>query len=87
MWNNQFKRVSTLNLLVWIPGICKEKQIDRLQREASVAVAVFPWHLTRDIQTQVQERYGVVASPQLISNVTDAVMEGLHSRQRHALSC
>ncbi len=30
---------------------------------------------TRDIQAQIQEWYGVEVSPQLISNVTDAVME------------
>ena len=40
---------------------------------------------TRDIQAQIQEWYGVEVSPQLISNVTDAVMEGLPGRQRNAL--
>lgn len=40
---------------------------------------------TRDIQAQIQEWYGVEVSPQLISNVTDAVMEEVRQWQNRPL--
>lgn len=40
---------------------------------------------TRDIQAQIQEWYGVEVSPQLISNVTDAVMEEVRQWQSRPL--
>jgi putative transposase len=40
---------------------------------------------TRDIQSQIQEIYGVDVSPALISSVTDSVMEELKSWQNRAL--
>jgi putative transposase len=40
---------------------------------------------TRDIQAQIQEWYGVEVSPQLISNVTDAVMDEVRQWQNRPL--
>ncbi len=40
---------------------------------------------TRDIQAQIQEWYGVEVSPQLISNVTDAVIEEVRQWQHRPL--
>jgi putative transposase len=40
---------------------------------------------TRDIQAQLQEWYGIEVSPQLISNVTDAVMDEVRQWQNRPL--
>lgn len=40
---------------------------------------------TRDIQAQLQEWYGIEVSPQLISNVTDAVMDEVRHWQHRPL--
>jgi len=68
------------------PKLVKKRQ-RRLEGFDDKVLALYARGLsTRDIQSQLEELYGVEVSPALISNVTDAVMEDVRAWQSRPLS-
>ena len=68
------------------PKLVKKRQ-RRLEGFDDKVLALYARGLsTRDIQSQLEELYGVDVSPALISNVTDAVMEDVRAWQSRPLS-
>ena len=67
------------------PQLVKKHQI-RLEGFDEKVIAMYARGMTvRDIQAQLKELYGTDVSPQLISNVTDAVLDEVKAWQTRAL--